>query len=90
MKMKAFSYVRVSGKGQIDGDGFKRQAETVSRYAKANRVEIVQEFRDEGVSGTNPSSAVVKTVALVCRDLRNLDPDFLHYICDDFAAGRKP
>jgi len=52
MKTKAFSYVRVSGKGQIDGDGFKRQAETISRYAKANRMEIVQEFRDEGVSGT--------------------------------------
>jgi DNA invertase Pin-like site-specific DNA recombinase len=52
MKTKAFSYLRVSGKGQIDGDGFKRQAETISRYAKANRIEIIQEFRDEGVSGT--------------------------------------
>jgi len=49
---QAFSYVRVSGKGQIDGDGFKRQAETINRYAKANKMEIVQEFRDEGVSGT--------------------------------------
>lgn len=52
VKTRAFSYVRVSGKGQIDGDGFKRQAETIGRYAKANRVEIVHEFRDEGVSGT--------------------------------------
>ncbi len=52
MKTKAFSYLRVSGKGQIDGDGFKRQADTVSRYAKTNRLEVVQEFRDEGVSGT--------------------------------------
>jgi DNA invertase Pin-like site-specific DNA recombinase len=52
VKTKAFSYLRVSGKGQIDGDGFKRQAETVARYAKANRIEIADEFRDEGVSGT--------------------------------------
>lgn len=52
VKTRAFSYVRVSGKGQIDGDGFKRQAETINRYAKANRMEIVQEFRDEGISGT--------------------------------------
>lgn len=52
MKTQAFTYLRVSGKGQIDGDGFKRQAETISRYAKANRVQVVQEFRDEGISGT--------------------------------------
>ena len=52
MKDKTFSYLRVSGKGQIDGDGFKRQQETMSKYAKANRLEIVREFRDEGVSGT--------------------------------------
>jgi hypothetical protein len=25
--------------------------ETIARYAKANRIEIVQEFRDKGVSG---------------------------------------
>ena len=52
MKTKAFSYLRVSGKGQIDGDGFKRQQDTIAKYAKANRLEVVQEFRDEGVSGT--------------------------------------
>jgi site-specific DNA recombinase len=52
VKTKAFSYVRVSGKGQIDGDGFKRQADTITRYAKSNRIEIVQEFQEKGVSGT--------------------------------------
>jgi len=52
MKIPVFSYLRVSGKGQIDGDGFKRQRDTVAKYAKANRLEIAQEFRDEGVSGT--------------------------------------
>src|SRR5688572_21592025 len=52
MKTKAFTYLRVSGKGQIDGDGFPRQREAVTRYAKRHQVQIVTEFRDEGVSGT--------------------------------------
>lgn len=51
-KKKAFTYLRVSGKGQISGDGFPRQRETVQKFAKRNQIEIVREFRDEGVSGT--------------------------------------
>ena len=50
-KAKAFSYLRVSGKGQIDGDGFPRQRETVTRYAKAHGIDLVREFRDGGVKG---------------------------------------
>ena len=52
MRKKAFTYLRVSGKGQISGDGFPRQRETVQKFAKRNQIEIVREFRDEGVSGT--------------------------------------
>jgi DNA invertase Pin-like site-specific DNA recombinase len=52
MATKAFAYLRVSGKGQIDGDGFPRQREAVARYAKAHRIELAGEFREEGVSGT--------------------------------------
>lgn len=52
MKTKAFSYLRVSGKGQIEGDGFPRQKETIERFAKKHQIEIVREFRDEGVSGS--------------------------------------
>lgn len=50
---KAFAYLRVSGLGQVDGDGFPRQRATIDEYAKTKSVEIVDEFRDEGVSGTN-------------------------------------
>lgn len=50
--MPALAYLRVSGRGQIDGDGFPRQREAVARYARAHGVEIVGEYRDEGVSGT--------------------------------------
>jgi len=49
---KAFAYLRVSGKGQIDGDGFPRQLKAIREYAAANGIRIVQVFREEGVSGT--------------------------------------
>ena len=50
---RCFSYLRVSGKGQVEGDGFPRQRESIAKFARANGLEIVEEFRDEGVSGTN-------------------------------------
>lgn len=50
---KAAAYLRVSGLGQVEGDGFKRQRDRIDAWAKANGHEVVAEFRDEGVSGTN-------------------------------------
>ena len=47
----AYSYLRVSGPGQLDGDGFPRQREAVRRYASANSFEIVEEFLEEAVPG---------------------------------------
>jgi DNA invertase Pin-like site-specific DNA recombinase len=49
---EAFAYLRVSGRGQIDGDGFVRQEDAVRRYAAANGFDVVRVFREEGVSGT--------------------------------------
>jgi DNA invertase Pin-like site-specific DNA recombinase len=51
-KNNALAYMRVSGKGQIHKDGFPRQSETIRKYAKANNLEIIAEYRDEGISGT--------------------------------------
>lgn len=48
----AFAYLRVSGKGQLDGDGFPRQIATINDYAKKNGLEIVRTFEEQGVSGT--------------------------------------
>jgi DNA invertase Pin-like site-specific DNA recombinase len=48
----AVSYLRVSGQGQIDGDGFPRQREAIARFARMSRLNVLEEFRDEGVSGT--------------------------------------
>ena len=52
---KAFSYLRVSSKIQIEGDGFPRQRETIANYAQRNNIEVVREFMEEGVSGTKES-----------------------------------
>src|SRR5436190_23203230 len=52
-KTKAFSYIRVSGESQIDRDGFPRQREAITAFAKTYRYELKEEFRDEAVSGTN-------------------------------------
>jgi len=49
---QAFSYLRVSSRGQIKGDGFPRQRAAISRYAKAHRIEIVGEYR-EPFTGTD-------------------------------------
>jgi DNA invertase Pin-like site-specific DNA recombinase len=51
VKTPAFAYLRTSGLGQAKGDGLTRQREAIHRYAKANRIEVVQEFVDNGVSG---------------------------------------
>lgn len=50
--MKAFGYVRVSSKGQVDGDGFQRQEEAIRQYAEKHSVTLEKVFREEGVSGT--------------------------------------
>jgi DNA invertase Pin-like site-specific DNA recombinase len=49
---KAFAYLRVSGKGQIEGDGFTRQVTAIRAFAAKNGIRIMRVFREEGVSGT--------------------------------------
>lgn len=50
--MKAFSYSRVSGLGQVEGDGLTRQRHAIERYARRSSLQVVEEFADAGVSGT--------------------------------------
>ena len=49
--MKAFSYLRVSSKGQIEKDGFPRQRQTIAAAAKILGIEIAKEYHDDGVTG---------------------------------------
>jgi DNA invertase Pin-like site-specific DNA recombinase len=48
---KAFGYLRVSGKGQVDGDGFPRQLQAIKNYAATHGLKLVRIFREKGVSG---------------------------------------
>jgi DNA invertase Pin-like site-specific DNA recombinase len=48
----AFAYLRVSGKGQLDGDGFTRQNKAIADYALANGISVIETFEEQGVSGT--------------------------------------
>ena len=67
MKTKAVSYLRVSGKGQVDGDGFPRQRAAIARFCKAAKYDLVEEFRDEGVSGTKDLDSRPGLAALLDR-----------------------
>lgn len=48
---KAFAYLRVSGKGQLAGDGFPRQLGAIRKYAEANGIKVVRVFEEKGVPG---------------------------------------
>lgn len=49
---KAVAYLRVSSKGQIDGDGFPRQMESCERFAATRGYDLVAAYIEMGVSGT--------------------------------------
>jgi DNA invertase Pin-like site-specific DNA recombinase len=53
---KAHAYLRVSGKGQVEGDGFTRQLKAIREYAAAHDMKIVNVYREEGVSGATESA----------------------------------
>jgi DNA invertase Pin-like site-specific DNA recombinase len=49
---KAYGYLRVSGQGQIDGDGFRRQEEEIRSFCKSSGIELAWVYQEQGVSGT--------------------------------------
>lgn len=50
--VKTVAYLRVSGSGQIAGDGFPRQFEAVEKFCAASGLTLGRVFREGGVSGT--------------------------------------
>ena len=52
MATKAFAYLRVSGKGQIKGNGFARQLEEIENYSQNAGYSIEHVYQEKAVSGT--------------------------------------
>jgi DNA invertase Pin-like site-specific DNA recombinase len=50
--IKAYGYVRVSGRKQIDGHGFERQMDSINKLCKAEGYQIEKIFKEQ-ISGTN-------------------------------------
>jgi len=50
--MNVVSYIRVSGKGQLSGDGPERQRDSVVSFVAAHGLSYRGEFFEQGVSGT--------------------------------------
>lgn len=64
---EAVAYMRCSGLGQVDGDTWDRQSAAIHKYAKANRLTVVEEFRDAGVSGAKDLDSRPGLAALLDR-----------------------
>lgn len=50
--MRVYSYIRVSSKGQVEGDGPERQRESIGKFCLSNNLTHVKEFFEPGLSGT--------------------------------------
>jgi DNA invertase Pin-like site-specific DNA recombinase len=50
--MNVFGYCRVSGKSQVEGDGFPRQEAAIESFCKIHNLKLCYIAREEGVSGT--------------------------------------
>lgn len=51
--MNVFAYLRVSGKGQLEGDGFDRQRTAIQAFCSSKGWRVIRWFEEKGVSGTN-------------------------------------
>ncbi len=58
-------YLRVSGKSQVEGDGFVRQETAIRAYAKAHDIKLVRTFKEEGISGTKEITDRPEFVAMM-------------------------
>lgn len=65
----AYAYLRVSGKSQVDGDGFPRQIAAIEACAARQGVRIVDTFPEEGVSGASQWADRPKFSEMIARIL---------------------
>jgi DNA invertase Pin-like site-specific DNA recombinase len=65
--VEAVAYLRCSGLGQASGDTWNRQSAAITKYAKQHGIEVVDEFRDAGVSGAKDLDSRPGLAALIDR-----------------------
>ena len=70
MKETAFAYLRVSSKGQTDGDGFDRQLAEIQKYTKKHKAEVTTVFKED-VSGTTGEDSRPQFQEMVSDLLKN-------------------
>ena len=80
--IKAHAYLRVSGKGQVERDGFTRQLRAIREYAAGHDIKIEKVFREEGVSGTMQRTEPLHAGALKIAD------EFFEGSCHKDATAR--
>lgn len=68
--MKTYAYLRVSGRGQIEGNGFDRQLETIQVFCDQQGYELEQVFREQ-VSGTADETDRQEFALMVSAILKN-------------------
>ena len=76
MQSKAFGYIRVSGKGQVKGDGFMRQEKAILDYAQTKGIEVTKFYREKGVSGTLANRPALAELIVDLEKKRRLDTNF--------------
>ena len=70
MMLKAYGYCRVSGAGQLDGDGFHRQENAIRTYAAKHKIEIVYIYQEQvsGVKGEEQREVFQDMVSAILRN----------------------
>ena len=71
MGIRCYGYLRVSGQGQVNGDGYERQEEAIKGYAKTTAYEVVRMFKEEGISGTKGEEERPAFREMIAEILRN-------------------
>jgi DNA invertase Pin-like site-specific DNA recombinase len=84
---KAFAYLRVSSRGQASGHGFDRQEEAIRAFARKERIEITEVFRDAhtGTEADRPAF-VGMLAAILSNGVRTIIVESLDRLARDIVV----